>query len=415
MSIEPWQTTIISFIASLHCCVHCCLLSTLLRLVEDWRGALDRHEYVAAVLMDLSKAFDCLPHDLLLVKLQAYGLSVKACALISSYLSGRRQQVRLGPHCSDWCDIIKGVPQGSILGPLLFNIFINDIFHVLDRSSLHNYADDNTLSYSHNNPITLKQHLQVDCVAVLHWFEENNMQTNPDKFQAISFGKKGISAITELIIDNKTIHCDDSVTLLGIEFDNMLTFNNHLASMCKKAARQLAVLKRIGHLLTIKGKLAIFNSFIESNFNYCPLIWHFCSQTNTIKIEKIQERALRFIYNNYSSTHNDLLNTAGTQYLHVKRLKRMACEVFKIVNNMSPSFIKNLIELKTSKYSMRRTKPVVVPKSRTSKYGLKSFAHEGVRVWNSLPNELRRCENFREFRRLLRCWDRPVCGCSACR
>ena len=116
-----------------------------------------------------------------------------------------------------------------------------------------------------------------------------------------------------------------------------------------------------------------------------------------------------------------LLRTGGGRrwqvllYLHVKRLKRMACKVFKIVNNMSPSFIKNLIELKTSKYSMRRTKPVVVPKSRTSKYGLKSFSHEGVRVWNSLPNELRRCENFREFRRLLRCWDRPVCGCSACR
>ena len=142
------------------------------------------------------------------------------------------------------------------------------------------------------------------------------MQANPDKFQAISFGKKGISAITELIIDNKTIHCDDSVTLLGIEFDNVLTFNNHIASMCKKAAIQLAVLKRIGHLLTIKCKLAI-----QSNFNYCPLIWHFCSQANTKKLEKIQERALIFIYNNYSSTHNDVLKTAGTQYLHVKRPK----------------------------------------------------------------------------------------------
>ena len=95
------------------------------------------------------------------------------------------------------------------------------------------------------------------------------MQANPDKFQAISFGKKGITDITELISDNKTIHCGDSVTLLGIEFDNMLTFISHIASMFKKAARQLAVLKRIGHLLTIKGKLAIFSSFIESNFvNY---------------------------------------------------------------------------------------------------------------------------------------------------
>ena len=116
-----------------------------------------------------------------------------------------------------------------------------------------------------------------------------------------------------------------------------------------------------------------------------------------------------------SSSHNDLLKTAGTQYLHIKQLKHMACEVFKIVNNMSPSFITNLIEIKTSKYSMRRTKPAVVPKSKTSKYGLKSFAHEGDWVWNSLPNKLRQCDNFREFRRLLRCWNSPVCGCSACR
>ena len=154
------------------------------------------HEYVEAVLMDLSKAFDSLPHDLLTMKLQANGLSVKPCALISSYLSGRRQPVRLGPHYSNWCDIIKGVTQCSIIGTLIFNIFINDIFHVCDRSSLLNFTDDNTLSYSHNNPNTLKQHLQVDCVAILHWYEENNMQANPDKFQAISFGKKGIPAIT---------------------------------------------------------------------------------------------------------------------------------------------------------------------------------------------------------------------------
>ena len=137
--------------------------STLLRLVEDLRRALDNDKYVSAILIDLSKAFDCLPHDLLLGKLRTYGLTEKACSLVGSYLSNRNQQVKLGPHCSDWEGIIKGVPQGSILGHLLFNIFINDIFHALGQSSLYNYADDNTLSYSHCNPETVAHTLQQNC------------------------------------------------------------------------------------------------------------------------------------------------------------------------------------------------------------------------------------------------------------
>ena len=129
-----------------------------------------------------------------------------------------------------------------------------------------------------------------------------------------------------------------------------------------------------------------------SNFNYCSLIWHFCSKAGTNKLEKIQERTLRFIYNDHSSTCTDLLESAGTVTLHIKRSKDIACDcdVFKIVfYKLAPSFIHNLVELKYSKYSLRRDKAATIPSAQTSTYGLKSFSHEGPRVRNCLPNEFR--------------------------
>ena len=129
----------------------CVCQSTLLRIIEDWKQALDDNKYVAAILMDLSKAFDCLPHDLLLLKLKYYGLSENALKIMKSYLTNRKQCVKLGSIKSDFEAILKGVPQGSILGHVLFNIFINDIFHFVKACSLYNYADNNTVSCSDNS------------------------------------------------------------------------------------------------------------------------------------------------------------------------------------------------------------------------------------------------------------------------
>ena len=121
--------------------------TTLLRLLEDWKQTLDSNQYVAAILMNLSKALDCLPHDILLCKLSAYGLTEDAVKLMSSYLADRKQQSKIGTMVSSWSNINKGVPQGSILGLLFLNVFVNDIFYFIHRGKLYNYADGNTLSF----------------------------------------------------------------------------------------------------------------------------------------------------------------------------------------------------------------------------------------------------------------------------
>ena len=163
-------------------------------------GGLGRHEYVAAVLMDLSKAFDCLPHDILLSKLSAYGLRVESVQLLNSYLPGRKQQIKLNNIVSSWSVIKKGVPQGSSLGPLLFNVLINDIFYFTEHGTLYNYADGNTLSFSCPDFDRLIQVLQSESLILINWFHDNCMQANPDKFQAIAVGRRIFEKILKLYV-----------------------------------------------------------------------------------------------------------------------------------------------------------------------------------------------------------------------
>ena len=389
--------------------------TTLLRLAEDWKKDLDKQQYVGAVLMDLSKAFDCLPHDLILAKLNAYGLSANACDFLGSYLTNRKQRVKVGQFRSSWLNIIKGVPQGSILGPLLFNIFMNDIFYFKKKASIYNYADDNTVSYSDKSLDNTKEVLVDESITCIEWFRNNKMQANPDKFQAIMLGKLGFENCKSLFLNGTEIKCEDSVKLLGVTFDYMLNFDLHISNICKKAARQINVLLRLSKYLSTETKILIYKSFIRSNFNYCPLVWHFCSKTSSAKMEKLQYRALRLVFNDFDSSYETLLEKVNMPTLHVSRIRLMAIETFKIVHKMSPVYLHDLLSYKNSTYSFRYDNLVDVPRVRTTKYGKSTFCYEAAQVWNSLPNNLRKVDDFKEFRRLISTWSGPSCKCSMCK
>ena len=296
--------------------------------------------------MDLSKAFDCVPYDLLYEKLKAYGLDETSVKLIKSYLTERKQCVKVGNVCSSLRNLEKGVPQGSILGPTLYNIFTNDIFYFVENSTLVNYADDNSLTFAHENADIMKCTLEEESNVLIKWFSDNGIRANPDKFQGIAIGKKSISENISFMIGGTVIKCEESVKLLGVTIDNLLNFDLHIKNLCQKASKQINVLRRLGKFLTIDGKKAIYHAFIISNFNFCPIVWHFCKKSNTQKLERVHYRALRFVFADFESDYESLLKKCDTTTLEISRMRQIALETFKILSKEGPCYLRDLVSRK---------------------------------------------------------------------
>jgi len=207
---------------------------------------------------------------------------------------------------------------------------------------------------------------------------------------------------------------EDDIKLLGVTIDHQLKFKKHIANICRKASQQLNILKRIGKHLTKLGKLTVYHTFIMSNFNYCPLIWHFCGATETKKMEMIQERALRFIYNDYLSSYDSLLEKSKMPCLKLRRMRILALETFKIIYKESPFYLHDLITVKNNFYSFRYKNTAEIPKVRTTTYGIKSFRYSAAKLWNSLPDSFRQISSFNVFRSNINGWTGESCTCSAC-
>ena len=200
---------------------------TLFKLLQQWQKELHNCGLVGAILMDLSKAYDCLPHDLTIAKFDAYGLGKSSLSLLLDYLTSRKQRVKIGSSYSVRNETTRDVPQSSILGLLLFNVFINNIFMFIEKSEICNFADDKTIYDCGENLSNILENLKHDIKILLTWFRINFVQANPGKFQFMILGKKKRNSV-KLIINLTEIEETKKVVLLGITTDNLLTFNEHI-------------------------------------------------------------------------------------------------------------------------------------------------------------------------------------------
>ena len=173
----------------------------LLIMIEKWRASLDQNGTCAALLTDLSKAFDCLPHDLLIAKLHAYGCDLPSLKLLNCYLRNRRQRVKINNFYSSWAEILFGVSQGSIFGPILFNIFLSDLFLFIKNKDIVSYVDDTTPYKTGGNSAYVIHNLEVLGKTLLNWFKDNSMKANPCKYHLLLFGNDS----SKITVGNETI------------------------------------------------------------------------------------------------------------------------------------------------------------------------------------------------------------------
>ena len=215
----------------------------LIRMVEEWKQNLDNNFIVGAVLTDLSKASDCIPHDLFIAKLSAYGLKRDLLCYFYSYLKGRKQCDQINNEQSEFDRIISGVPQGSIFGPILYNIIFKDFFFFIPKASVHNFVDDNTLACFESTTKKLLLILESECETAINWLHNNKIIVNSDKFQVILLEKRGSNNTNiEVKVGNEKIKSTLSVKLLGAHIDDKLNFIHHINKLCKSARNRLNAL-----------------------------------------------------------------------------------------------------------------------------------------------------------------------------
>ena len=272
------------------------------------------------------------------------------------------------------------------------------------QSEIFNYADDNTLSHRGKDRTAVITAIENDTKTSTDWFTENYMEANHDKFQCMLLSKDASIGDISFNVCETHIQPVDNIKILGVTLDKDLKFNDHVSKMCKKASRQLNALRRLSKHIDESCRLAIYKSFITSVFEYSPVAWIFCGKRNGHKLERLQERALRFIYKDSNSTYSVLLEKSNMMPLSHIRLKYLAIECYKCVNGMNPQFINDLFCVKEQPYNLRDPSLVVQPKYNTYTFGFRSFRYYGPKLWNALPVPLKAAPNLVSFKASLIKW-----------
>ena len=380
-------------------------------MVEKLEKRLDNSGVGGMLLAELSKAFDCLRHDLLIAKLVAYGFHQPSLCFIFSYPSGRTQRTKVNNSYSSHTDIKYGVPQCSILDPLLFNIDICDLFFWDYKCDIVSYPDDNTPYTSERSLNLVLEKLESSTHDLFRWFKENHMKANPEKCHLLVT----TNTLTSVNINGFQIKNSTEEKLLGVNFDSKLSFENHVSSLYKEVTK-ITCTNQDCQLHELSKRKALMKAFVISQFNYCPLVWMFHSRKLRHRINSMHERALRVTHQNYQATFLQLLQKGKSVTIHQRNLQVLSTEIFKTKNDLLPEIMKEVFELKEPSYSLRLKENYFVRGNvKTTHFGIQSIKSLALKIWDLVPDQIKHCRSLTKLKHFIKSSSPSDCPYRICK
>ena len=338
--------------------------------------------------LDLRKAFDTVNIELLLQKLEKYGIRNKSLDIITSYLHGRKQCVRINDDISDYEDIVMGVPQGSILGPVLFSLYINDAPNISPKMTCLLYADDTAIIFRQKTKEELQDVIHEVMPKLSLWFSANYLSLNVSKTFIQHYSTSPPPQSIKVVINNAVIKEKDEVKYLGVLIDKSLKFTSHIKGVVNTISRNIGIISRIRYCIDNKTTYLLYNSMILPYINYCCLIWGINYESQLQRLIILQKRAVRLIVKIYPPASSQPL-FKEYKILKIDQIAKMQMilVVHRFLKSELPASLQTLFEKETGTRVNRNRKHVKEPFSNRN-YRLFTTTLKGPKLWNTILRPL---------------------------
>ncbi len=372
--------------------------SQLILTINDLAKNIDNRGQIDLILLDFSKAFDKVPHERLLHKINHYGIRGTTQSWLRDFLSDRHQKVLLEGEHSDTAPVRSGVPQGSVLGPLMFLIFINDLPEYVTSSHVRLFADDCVL-YHQIKTTSDTETLQRDLDGLQQWESDWQMQFHPQKCQLLRITNKKSPVEGQYNIHGHTLEEVDSAKYLGVTIHRTLNWNHHINNISKRANSTRAFLQRNLRSCPTKTKALCYQTLLRPLMEYSCTIWDPSTQENINKLEAVQRRTARFVNNNYDRTSSvtTMLQSLNWEPLQQRRARYKVIMMYRIVHGLIAIPPSTHLTPRTTNTRQNRQFSYLVPYARTESYRY-SFFPDTIRLWNGLPESMTTCTTLDAFK-----------------